>query len=80
MKLDYTPQAIKHISKLPQSEKKKVFRKLEVLSLDPYSGKLLNGELEGLYAFRAWPYRIIYTITRQSIIILSVVHRQSAYD
>ncbi len=80
MKLNYRPQAVRQISKLPQSEKKKVIRKLEALSLDPHSGKLLKGELQGLYSFRAWPYRIVYEVTKTSIIILSVAHRQSVYD
>ncbi|OGV90562.1 hypothetical protein A3A66_02350 [Microgenomates group bacterium RIFCSPLOWO2_01_FULL_46_13] len=79
MNLSYTPQAVKQIQKLPQAEKKKVIRKLELLVTDPKVGKPLKGELEGLYSLRAWPYRIIYKIKSSTIIIYSVAHRQSAY-
>lgn len=79
MRLLYKSQAIKQLKKLPLVEKKKIIRKLELLPQDPYVGKALKGELEGLYSLRVWPYRIIYEIIGSSIIILSVCHRQSAY-
>ena len=79
MLLNYKPEAVKQLEKLSISEKKKVVKKLELLSKNPYSGKVLKGELEGLRSLRAWPYRIIYEIKNKSLIILSVAHRQSAY-
>ena len=79
MRLLYKSQAIKQLKKLPLVEKKKIIRKLELLPQDSYAGKALKGELGGLYSLRVWPYRIIYEITGNSIIILSVCHRQSAY-
>lgn len=80
MQLEYKPQAVKQLKKLPINEKKKVIRKLELLSTDPYVGKALKGELEGLYSIRAWPYRIVYQITKSSIIIYSIAHRQGVYS
>ncbi len=79
MNLSYKPQVIKQLDKLPKSENKKIIRKLQLLSKDPMAGKSLKGEFEGLYSLRAWPYRIIYEIKRDEIIIYSVAHRQSAY-
>lgn len=79
MKLEYKPVVIKQLKKLPPVEKKKVIRKLELLSKDPQTGKVLKGELEGLYSLRAWPYRIIYEIKHDSIIVYSVAHRRSVY-
>ncbi len=79
MKLYYKSEVIKQLKKLPLSERKKVIRKLELLSQDPLSGKSLRGELQGLYSLRVWPYRIIYEINGKEIIIYSVMHRQSVY-
>lgn len=79
MLLNYKPEAVKQLKRLSTSEKKKVIKKLELLSKNPYSGKALKGELEGLRSLRAWPYRIIYEIKNKTLIILSVAHRQSAY-
>jgi len=79
MKLFYKPQAIKQLKKIPTLEKKKIVRKLELLSKDPFTGKMLKGELEDLYSLRAWPYRIIYEVSKNEITVLSISHRQSAY-
>ncbi len=79
MRIEYKPEAVKQFKKIPLRELKKIIKKLELLSLYPYSGKILKGELDGLRSFRAWPYRIIYEIKNKSIIILSISHRQSAY-
>lgn len=79
MKLEYKPQAVKQLKRLPLREKKKVVRKLEFLGKDPRIGRPLKGELEGFRSLRAWPYRIIYMISNHTIIIFSVTHRQTAY-
>ena len=79
MNLYYKPQVIKQLKKLPLAEKKKVVRKLELLVKNPYSGKQLKGELEGLRSLQVWPYRIIYEVQKESVVIYSVAHRQSVY-
>ena len=79
MQLEYKPEAVKQLKKLPLLQKKKIIKKLELLSQNPHSGKTLRGELVGLRSLRAWPYRIIYEIQNRTIIIFSIVHRQSAY-
>ena len=79
MKLEYRPQAVKQLKKLPKTEIKKVIRKLELLAADKEAGKQLKGELDGLYSLRAWPYRIIYEIKSSSILIYSVAHRLGVY-
>lgn len=79
MQIEYKPYVIKQLKKLPLSERKKVIRKLELLQSDPKAGKELRGELEGLRSLRAWPYRIIYEIKYDSVIVYSVAHRQGAY-
>ncbi|MCX6726689.1 MAG: type II toxin-antitoxin system RelE/ParE family toxin [Candidatus Shapirobacteria bacterium] len=72
-------EAQKQIKKLPPVELKKIIKKIKNLSLEPDSGKQLKGEFTGLFSLRAWPYRIIYQIAKNKIIIFSVAHRQSAY-
>lgn len=80
MKVYLRPVAEKQFKKLPPPEKKKVARKLVLLANDQMIGKLLQGEYAGSHSLRAWPYRIIYTLdTRDTIVVFSIAHRQSAY-
>lgn len=80
MILTYKPKAVKQVRKLPQREKQKIVRKLNELVTNPYLGKPLLGEYQGCYSLRAWPYRVIYQIHSNEILVLSISHRQSAYN
>ena len=80
MRVELTPTAKKQLKKLPKSEVKKIARKLFSLQSSPYLGKKLEGKLKDRYVMRAWPYRIIYIITRNSIIQVDTIeHRQGVY-
>lgn len=75
------PSAEKALNKLNEKDQIKIKRILLELSLDPYIGKKLKGDLEGEYTVRAWPYRIIYKIIKKELIIIVVKigHRQGVY-
>lgn len=77
--VEYRPRVLKQLKKIPRSEQRKIIHKLETLSEDPRSGKQLQGEYKGLLSLRAWPYRIIYQITKKGILIYSITHRQTSY-
>lgn len=79
MEIIYERQAVKQLEKIPKVEIKKIIFKIEKLEQNPRVGKALHGELDGLYSLRAWPYRILYEITKTSIVICSVAHRQDVY-
>ena len=76
-----TDEAKKNIYRLPKHEQKKVKKKLLILAQNPYLGKKLNGELESFYCLRAWPYRILYKIYQNQLLItvLKIAHRQGVY-
>lgn len=59
--------------------KKKIKKSLVKLSKDPHKGKKLTGDLKDQYSIRAWPYRIVYLIQKQTIIILDIGHRKEIY-
>jgi len=52
-------------NRLPQSDQKKVRKKLAVLEQDSLLGKKLTGEFEGVQSLRVWPYRILYEINKK---------------
>lgn len=75
----YRPKVFKQLKKIPKIEQRKIARKIETLAEDPYGGKLLQGEYEGFLSVKAWPYRIIYQIKKNRILIYSIKHRQGSY-
>lgn len=75
------PRAKKEIDKLQPNIKERIGNALLLLAEDPFIGKALKADLEGLYSYRVGDYRIIYDIVRRSLIVqvLKVMHRREVY-
>lgn len=75
------PKAQKNIDKLPEPYQTRVVQILDEIEVNPFLGKKLHGKREGQYSFRAWPYRIIYKIYKNELLILVIEfgHRQGIY-
>ena len=73
--------AEKSLKKLPKTKRARVLKALKELEKAPYLGKSLVGELSGLFSLRIWPYRVIYRIekNRLIVIVLNIGHRQGIY-
>lgn len=73
--------AQKQYNKLPDSERKKIKKKLNSLETDQLTGKKLGGDLKLFRSLRAWPYRIIYYIneTEDRVEVVDIEHRQGVY-
>lgn len=69
------------LERLPARDQARVETALGELSRYPFQGKKLQGEYQGYYSIRVWPYRIIYAImpSLQLVIIVRVGHRQGVY-
>ena len=80
-KITFTKEAQKQYNKLPNKVKPRIARSIAALSMNPFSGKKLEGELNVLRSQRAWPYRIIYqvNVSKKLIEINDILHRQGAY-
>jgi mRNA-degrading endonuclease RelE of RelBE toxin-antitoxin system len=78
-KLKLQRDAEKQFRKLPIVSQKKIARKLKAICEDPLAGKQLNGEYDGVYSYRAWPYRILYRLRNGQVEVCSISHRQGAY-
>lgn len=59
----------------------RILAALEGLSCDPFLGKKLKGEYRNYYSYHVWPYRIIYSIQKEQLLILiiRIGHRQGVY-
>lgn len=76
-----TPKAEKDLVSITSRDKIRVVLALQGLAENPFAGKKLKGELDGLYSVRVWPYRIIYEIYKKKLLVLviRIGHRQEAY-
>lgn len=79
IKVYFLPNSRKELDRLPGKAKNKIEKAIKKINQEPTSGKKLRGDLKGLYAIRVWPYRIIYKIERNYIVIIHILHRQKAY-
>jgi mRNA interferase RelE/StbE len=73
--------AQKELNNLAEKDKAKVSAAILTLSQNPFIGKKLSGELAGLYSYRVWPFRIIYDVYKNQLMIhiLRIAHRQGSY-
>lgn len=62
MQIKATPRFIKSLDKLDAVVKRRILDKTSLLAEDPYEGKMLRGELRGLFSLRIGDYRVIYWI------------------
>ena len=75
------PRAKKELSNLGETDRIRARVVLEAIQSNPFSGKKLSGELPNQYSMRAWPFRIVYEIKKNELIILvlRIRHRKDAY-
>lgn len=74
-------KAKKELDRIPKERKKRILASLLYLATDPLVGEALKGEFFGFYSLHVPPYRIIYQIYKQHLLILvvRVRHRKDAY-
>ena len=75
------PKIRKKLQDIQEKDRKRIIDTLDSLVADPFAGKQLHGERAGQYSVRAWPYRIVYRIdkNRLLVIIIEFGHRQGVY-
>ena len=77
----FEKKAQKELDRIPIQYQKKILAILPIIADNPFVGKKLEGELTGLYSYRVWPYRIIYKIYKNIlvVVIIHIGHRQGVY-
>jgi mRNA interferase RelE/StbE len=80
-KLRIPDYLISEIRSLHPDLKRKVKSALKIISEDPYAGKALKDELEGLRSFRVKRFRIIYQVAKgNEIDIVAFGPRANIYE
>lgn len=75
------PSAEKELKKIDNRYKPRILEALVSIRQDPDIGKKLEGEYRGEWSYRVWPYRIIYRVYKNELLILviRIGHRQGVY-
>ena len=71
----------KDLAKIDSRYKQRIHAALASLSSDPFLGKKLEGERKNERSYEVWPYRIIYKIFQNELVVLviRIGHRQEVY-
>ena len=82
LKIRFTPEASRLISKFHPEAKKHIKQALNELRTNPFIGSDLQGELYGFKSLRCNRYRILYNLDEQEnfIQIFHVGHRKDVYE
>ena len=82
MQVKATSRFIKSLDKLDASIKRRILDKVTGLTDNPYDGKMLRGELRGLFSLRVGNYRVIYWIDEKESIVwlINIGHRKRIYE
>ena len=75
------PKAKKGLKKIPKKYQKKILAALPILEENPHIGKKLSGKFRDAYSYYVWPYRIVYKIYRNLllVVVIKVGYRQGVY-
>ena len=79
-RLEFAPRFGRRLRDLDQQTQIRILRELQILKENPYAGKALKGRWEGTYSLRIGDYRVIYTISKDMVNLLTVGHRKTVYE
>ena len=72
----------KDLRKLDRASNRRILQAIELLRDNPRLGKMLRGELEGLWSLRVGEFRIIYSIeeSARTVTLRAAGHRGAIYS
>jgi len=76
----YKSSVSRDLKKIDKSIAKRILQRIEEdLGKNPNRGVPLLGQYKGLFKYRIGSYRVIYTKTKEGIIVLRIGHRGKMY-
>ncbi len=75
----FTPRFRKRLKALKRQLQIRILRQTKILKSNPYLGKKLRGPWRGIYSLRIGDYRVLYQISDNKVLLLTVAHRKYIY-
>lgn len=70
--VELSQRAKNDLKKADLKYKARILLALSGLRNNPYSGKKLDGEYQDYFAIRVWPYRIIYQVFKNELLVIVI--------
>ena len=78
--IEWKEHALRDLEKLENSISKRIIKKVEELSENPFSKDIKRLKGSNDFRLRVGDYRVIFSIEKATIQILKVGHRKNIYD
>jgi mRNA-degrading endonuclease RelE of RelBE toxin-antitoxin system len=78
--LVFAREFLKRLKNLDKDNQIRILRNLKILEEQPFAGKQLAGRLSGVMSFRVGEYKVIYQVSKKTIIIRTVGHPEQVYE
>ncbi|MCX6676793.1 MAG: type II toxin-antitoxin system RelE/ParE family toxin [Methanothrix sp.] len=80
-RIEYKSSVFRDLKHLDKNVAKRIAKELrDSLSSDPNCGEPLSGQFKGLLKLRVGDYRVIYSKTKEGVLILRIGHRSVVYE
>ena len=78
--VDYKKSVFSDLKKIGIQESTRIMDKIEtVLGDNPDKGEPLRGNYKGMFKLRVGDYRVVYSKTKNGVLILRIRHRKHVY-
>lgn len=79
-RIEYKASVLKDLKQIEKKDAKRILDTLEdVLGKDPACDKPLHGPFKGMFTYAVGNYRVIYTTTKEGVLVLRIGHRGRVY-
>ncbi len=79
-KIRFKESVEKDLKQIDQSQVQRILNKIDKqLINDPTPGLPLAGQFKGMYKYRVGSYRVIYSTSKDTVLILRICHRKDVY-
>ncbi len=80
MNIIFSESFKKDYKKINKDLRIKILKQIKKLTQNPHVGKPLRKPLHGYRSIRIKPYRVLYTFSKDEIVIHIIEHRDHVYD
>lgn len=81
IRVELSVRAMKDLKKLTTRDMARVSRSIDYLGKNPFFGRKMEGEFNGLWRIKVAPFRVVYKYDKSSglVVIVTIGYREGIY-